>query len=190
MSRRVELFEGPGVQQLDHAVATPGHHRQALDGLLRGAPEGGGTFRSSSVGPEADNDSWNYDLRRSEGVAMADHGPLALRYIEACEAFNSGDTDKFGAMLIADNCVFDSSDGRVGSTGPEIVAALKAARAAMGWEKHEVISSNEADPVLAVIARNSYTGRDGTQVVAGIAKFEGGKLVEMRSVDGPRPPRK
>jgi hypothetical protein len=117
---------------------------------------------------------------------MADHGPLARKYLEATEAFNSGDTDKFGALLLAETCVFDASGGRVGSTAAEIVAALKAHRAAVGWEKHEVLSSIEDDDVLAVIARNTYTG-GGTVTIAGIARFKDGKAIELHSAGRTKP---
>ncbi len=38
-----------------------------------------------------------------------------------------------------------------------------------GVDEHEVVSSTELDNVLAVIARNTYAGRSGTQLTVTIA---------------------
>ncbi|MEZ5234781.1 MAG: nuclear transport factor 2 family protein [Acidimicrobiales bacterium] len=77
------------------------------------------------------------------------------RHTAACEKFNAGDTAGFGEIL-ADDCVFEGSRGRVGSSRAEIVAAVSATREAVGWQRHELVDSLEEGELLVGIGRNTF----------------------------------
>lgn len=113
---------------------------------------------------------------------MTTHGPLSAAYTAAADRFSQGDVEGFGELL-AEDCVFESSRGLVGASRAEIVAALTATKAAIGWERHEVIGSHEQDDVLAVLGRNVFA--DGSITYpAGCARFVDGKITELRAVGG------
>jgi hypothetical protein len=117
---------------------------------------------------------------------MREHGALASSYIEAAKKFSTGDTDAWGTIL-AERCTFDGDRTRVGSSAAEIVARVKEFREQVGWLTHEIVESAEADDVLALLGRNTFS--DGTSMhVAGCARFRDGKIIEMHGTGGlPRP---
>src|SRR5262245_17492764 len=94
------------------------------------------------------------------GGRMAEHGPLALLYIEATRKFAAtGDTGALVGLLAAD-CIHDGNGRRAGGSGAEVIERLTKTRQALGWVGHEVETSAEADDVLAVVGRNVFS--DGT----------------------------
>jgi hypothetical protein len=97
------------------------------------------------------------------------------------DRFNEGDLQPLSDLL-ADNCVFHSSLGPVGTTKTEIMDNIRAAREE-GWTAHYPLGLTAAGDFLAGVYRNDYA--DGTSVIAaGIIRFQGdGKIVEMRSVE-------
>ncbi len=116
---------------------------------------------------------------------MTTHGPLTTAYLAAATRYFAGDMGGF-ADLLAEDCVFDSSNGRVGSSRDEIVAVLEQVRTATGWTGQEIVGSTELGDVAAMAGRNVFA--DGTVLeVAGILRFADGKVIEMRSVSGVAP---
>ncbi|MGE0730339.1 MAG: nuclear transport factor 2 family protein [Acidimicrobiia bacterium] len=109
-------------------------------------------------------------------------GPLAAAYRAACERFNAGDTAGFGEIL-ADDCVFEGSRGRVGSSRAEIVAAVSATREALGWQRHELMQAMEEADLLVGLARNTF-GSGEQFPVGGVMRFRNGKIIEMRAAGG------
>jgi SnoaL-like domain len=103
------------------------------------------------------------------------------RWGRVVDRFNEGDLEPMAAML-AEDCVFHSSLGPVGTTRDEIIASIRQAREA-GWTGHFPISLSAAGDFLTGVFRNDYA--DGSSVVAaGILRFrDDGQIVEMRSME-------
>jgi hypothetical protein len=112
---------------------------------------------------------------------MADQGPLASSWAERAKAFFDGTPDAFDSLFAAD-CVWDSAQGRLEGSAA-IQAALEDLREATVWQSHEIVSSSEADGLLALLGRNTYGAGATTHVAAGV-RFVDGKVTEIRSVGG------
>ena len=113
---------------------------------------------------------------------MGQHTILA-RWGAVVDRFNQGDLQPLADML-ADDCVFYSSVGTVGTTKQEIIESIRGGREA-GWTGHYPLGLTTAGDFLTGVYRNEYA--DGTSVVAaGILRFrEDGKIAEMRSIEPP-----
>lgn len=107
----------------------------------------------------------------------------AARWFAVVNHFNQGDVQPLADML-ADDCVFHSSVGTVGTTKTEIMDSIRAGRDA-GWTGHYPLSVTTGGDFLTGVYRNEYA--DGTSVIAaGIMRFrEDGKIVELRSIEPP-----
>lgn len=97
------------------------------------------------------------------------------------EAFNRGDLEPLAALL-ADDCVFESSVGTVGSSKDEIIRSIREGREA-GWTSHHPLSPSAAGDFLIGLYENRYA--DGSSVVAaGILRYgSDGKVTEIRSLE-------
>jgi hypothetical protein len=95
--------------------------------------------------------------------------------------FNEGDNGPLFDML-ADDCVFNTSFGPVGSTKAEIMTNIQAARDD-GWTAHFPLGLTAAGDFLAGVYRNDAA--DGSSyIAAGIMRIdEDGKIVELRSIE-------
>src|SRR5262245_33439889 len=108
---------------------------------------------------------------------------VIARWGAVVDRFNEGDLEPLAEML-ADDCVFDSSVGPVGTSRAEIISTISAAREA-GWTAHYPLGISAAGDFLTGVYRNDYA--DGTSVIAaGILRFQDdGKIVEIRSIEPP-----
>jgi hypothetical protein len=111
----------------------------------------------------------------------ADSTTFVAKYLRAIEAFNSGDLTAFGDLL-ADDCTFDGTAGRVGTSRDEIVKGLQAGRDA-GWLSHNPIGTAAAGEFLVTVYENKFA--DGSRVTAaGCLRFnDNGEVTEIRSLD-------
>jgi len=105
---------------------------------------------------------------------------LPDRYFHAIHAFNDGNLELFGE-LFADDCVFNTSTGLLGSSRAEIVRNIGRARDA-GWTSHDPIGAFAAGEFLAIAFQNSYS--DGSAIVeAAVLRFdERGQVTEVQSL--------
>ena len=111
----------------------------------------------------------------------ADSTTFVAAWLRAVDAFNNGDLAVLGELL-SDDCTFDGTAGRFGTTREEIVKALQDGRDA-GWLSHNVIATAAAGEFLVSVYENRYA--DGSRVTAaGCARFGAdGKVTEIRSMD-------
>jgi SnoaL-like domain len=116
------------------------------------------------------------------GTGMAaDSTTYVAKYLRAIEAFNNGDLTTFGDLL-SDDCTFDGTAGRVGTSRDEIVKGLQQGRDA-GWLSHNPIGTAAAGEFLVTVYENKFS--DGSRVTAaGCLRFnDDGKVTEIRSLD-------
>jgi hypothetical protein len=108
---------------------------------------------------------------------------VIARWGAVVDRFNEGDLGPLSDML-ADDCVFHSSLGPVGTTKAEIIATISAGRDA-GWTAHYPLGISAAGDFLTGVYRNDYA--DGSSVIAAaILRFQDdGKIVEIRSIEPP-----
>ena len=111
----------------------------------------------------------------------ADSTTFVAAWLRAVDAFNNGDLAVLSELL-ADDCTFDGTAGRYGTTRDEIVRGLQDGRDA-GWLSHNLIATAAAGEFLVSVYENKYA--DGSRVTAaGCARFnDNGKVTEIRSMD-------
>jgi SnoaL-like domain len=111
----------------------------------------------------------------------ADSTTYVAKYLRATEAFNNGNVATFGDLL-ADDCTFDGTAGRFGTSRDEIVNGLQQGRDA-GWLSHDPIGTAAAGEFLVTVYENKFS--DGSRVTgAGCMRFnDDGKVTEIRSLD-------
>jgi hypothetical protein len=103
------------------------------------------------------------------------------KYLRAIEAFNNGDVTTFGDLL-ADECTFDGTAGRFGTSRDEIVKGLQEGRDA-GWLSHNPIGAAAAGEFLVTVFENKFADGSGV-TAAGCLRFnDDGKVTEIRSLD-------
>ena len=112
-----------------------------------------------------------------------DANQRVAEWVAITEAFNRGDVEPLAALL-ADDCVFESSAGNVGSSKDEIMRSIREGREA-GWVRHEPHTPAAAGDFLVGTFENHYA--DGSSVVAaGILRYgPDGKVAEIRSMEPP-----
>ena len=111
----------------------------------------------------------------------ADSTTFVASWLRAVDAFNHGDLAVLGTLL-TNECTFDGTGGRYGTTREEIVKGLQDGRDA-GWLSHNVIATAAAGEFLVSVYENTYA--DGSRVTAaGCARFNDDNMVtEIRSMD-------
>jgi hypothetical protein len=92
----------------------------------------------------------------------ADSTTYVAKYLRAIEAFNDGNVETFGDLL-ADDCTFDGTAGRFGTSRDEIVKGLQEGRDA-GWLSHDPIGTAAAGEFLVTVYENKFS--DGSRVTA------------------------
>jgi ketosteroid isomerase-like protein len=106
---------------------------------------------------------------------------LGKKWAAGAKAWSDGAADAWDA-LFAEDCVWDSPQGRIAGSAA-VVAALDEIRKAVGWESHELVSGAEAGDLLALLGRNTFASGATTDVAAAI-RFVNGKVTEIRSIGG------
>ena len=110
-----------------------------------------------------------------------DPNQRVAQWIAIAEAFNRDDLEPLAALL-ADDCVFESSLGNVGSSKDVIIRSLREGREA-GWVRHEPHTPSAAGDFLVGTYENHFA--DGSSfVAAGILRYgPDGKITEIRSME-------
>jgi hypothetical protein len=110
-----------------------------------------------------------------------DANQRVAEWLAMAEAFNRGDLGPLAALL-ADDCVFESSTGNVGSSKDEIMRSIQEGRDA-GWLRHEPLAPSGAGDFVVGSFENHYA--DGSSVIgAGILRYGADdKVVEIRSME-------
>ena len=117
---------------------------------------------------------------------MAEHGPLAERYINAVNQAFAGDRTAFEGLWADDCCV--QSDGATFNGKERWLGAIDWAFNHYDWIGQTLDSSSEADGIIAAIGTNHFG--DGTKVTfGGIQQFNADGLIVWASSSGAFPPR-